>query len=111
MITINTFQTMQDLNQTGINGVLVTASTAVPFLPALILFAMFIILSFGAYFSSVRRTGRSDNFVGSLAVAGFVTVVIAFLMTLIPNFIDTYTLSITIVIEIIFVMWLFLSRD
>ena len=81
------YRTLEDINQTGINGILVTASDAVPILPALILGALFIIISFASYFSVQRRIGRGD-LPASFAVAGFVTVVVGFIMSLIPNFLS-----------------------
>lgn len=107
---ILTYKTLEQINGTGINGILQTASDAVPILPALILTALFIILSFGSYFSSVRRLGTA-SLSASFAVAGFVTTIIAFLMSLIPNFINAYTIGVCVILEIVFVMWLFMGKD
>lgn len=104
------YRTIEDINQSGLNGILVTTSDAVPILPALILFALFVILSFGSYYSTIRRLGRAD-FPASFAVAGFVCVIVSILMSLIPNFISTEIVTMTIVLEIIFVGWLYFSRD
>ena len=104
------YKTLEQINQTGINGILATSSDAVPLLPALILFALFIILSFGAYFSTVRRIGYA-SMPSVFAVAGFVTTVIAFMMSIIPNFINTLTIGFCVIIEIGFVFWLYLSKD
>lgn len=104
------YQTIEQVNGTGVIGILQTDAQAVPFLPALILFAIFVILALGSYFSNLRRLGRGD-LPASFAVAGLVTVVVGILMSLIPNFINSTTLGIAIILEIIFAFWLFLSRD
>lgn len=102
------YQTIEQVNGTGINGVLQTASTAVPSLPALILTSIFIVIAYVSFFSTQRRTGRGD-FWASCAVAGFVAVVIGFVMTLIPNFITNTTLVPAVALEIVFVVILFFS--
>lgn len=91
------------MNGTGITGILQTASAAVPIFPALILFAVWSVLTFGMYFSSVRRIGKGD-FAACFAVGGFVTTLVAFLMELIPNFITTATIIPVVVLEIIAVV-------
>jgi len=106
----NTYKTIEDLNVTGINGLLVTASEAVDFLPGLLLFAIFIVLAFGSYFATQRRYGKGD-LPSSIATAGLVTVVVSILFSLIPGFIHPRIIVITISLEIVFALWLFLSRE
>ena len=107
-IIFQTFKTMEDLNATNIDGIMQTAAEAVPILPALILGALFIILAFTSYFSTMRRFGRGD-LPASAAVAGFVTVIVALLFSLIPDFITNVTIVPVIILEILFVIWLYFS--
>jgi len=104
------YQTLEDINGTGIQGIIQTATAAVPIFPGLILGALFIILAFASYFSTQRRFGKAD-FPASFTVAGFVCVVVALLMSLIPNFITNATLVPVIILEIIFFIWLAISRE
>jgi len=110
MINFLTYKTLEDINGTGIQGILQTASDAVPLLPAMILFSLFIVLSFGSMFYNTRKYG-SAKMSSTFAVAGFVTMVVAVMMTLIPNFINTATVVTCIIIEIAFVFWLYSSTD
>lgn len=104
------YATMESLNATGMNGILSVASTAVPILPGLILFALFIIITMGSYWAETRRKGRGD-LPASMAGAGFVTCVVAFLMSMIPNFITNVTIVPCVILEILFVFFLLGSRD
>jgi hypothetical protein len=114
MIQFLIYKTLEDINNTGLTGMFQTASSsfdAFPIkLPELILFAIFIILSFVSYNSQIRRRGFGD-FVASLSVAGLVMVLIAVFMSFIPNFIATRTIIISIIIEIGLVFWLVISKE
>ncbi len=105
-----TYLTIEDVNGTGIAGLLQTTSSAVPIMPALILFALWSVLTFGMFYANVRRVGRGD-FVVCWAVGGFVTVLISFLMQLIPRFITNYTIVPIVVIEIIAIACLLMKND
>ena len=105
-----TYPTLETINGTGITGIFQTVSAAVPIFPALILFAVWSILTFGMFFSSVRRVGKGD-FPACFAVGGFVTSLVAFLMQLIPNFITTYTIVPVVALEIIAVVILISSKQ
>ncbi len=115
MINILPYKTLEDINNTnGLVGILQTASDAVPILPALIMSALFIVIVFANYFSTQRRTGRGD-LPSSFAVAGFVTCIVGGLISMIPNFMPSNILvnplSYFIILEIVFIFWLFLSRE
>ena len=107
-----TYQTIETINCTsrGINCVMQVASTAVPILPAIILLCLFIIITMATYYATTRRLGRGD-LIASATGAGFVCCVVAYLMSLIPNFITNATIVPCIVIEIILVFMLIGSRD
>lgn len=105
-----TYPTLETINGTGIVGILQTVSEAVPIYPALLLFAIWSILTLGMLFASIRRIGKGD-FVACLAVGGFVTTIIAFMMQLIPNFITNATIIPVVVLEIIAVILLLAKQD
>lgn len=102
-----TYLTLEDLNASEPTGVFETAASAVPILPALILFAIFTVISFGSIFALQRRFGRKDYIPACFTVAGMVTTISAFVMTLIPNFIQTYVVVITVLITIGCLFWFF----
>lgn len=76
----------------------------------LFLVAIWLIFSLGSYFIQKRSVGSGD-FPTSLAVAGFVTSVIAILLRLIPNLVDGLTLAITIIVAGISILYFLFSRD
>jgi len=94
------YQTFQEYNQTDLTGLFTYPAKVVPAFTPLILFALFTISLLASYFSQKRLTGRGD-FMGSFAVAGYFTAVIAFIMSLVPGLIDLITLVICIVVAII----------
>lgn len=76
----------------------------------LLLVAIWLIFSIGSYFIQKRNIGSGD-FPTSLAVAGFVTSVVAILLRLVPNLVDGLTLAITIIVAGISILYLLFSRD
>ena len=103
------YKTLSDLNASEPTGLFQVVAEAVPSFPSMMLGAIFIILTFGSYFVMQRKFGKGD-LPACCTVGGLVTVVCAFIMSLIPNFIQMYVIIITIVLELIFVFWLFSSR-
>jgi len=81
----------------------------------LLLVAIFLIFSIGAYFMQKRSVGSGD-FPASLAVAGFVTSVLAILLRLVKYngvscLVDGLSLSIVIIVSGIAVLYFLFSRD
>jgi DMSO/TMAO reductase YedYZ heme-binding membrane subunit len=106
------YKTLEQINATDVTGIFQTASDAVPALAGMLLFAIFIVLAFGSMFAMQRRFGRRDYIPACFAVAGMVTTICAFIMSLIPNFIQTYIIVITTLITIVCILWFFSSsRD
>jgi len=103
------YQTLTEFNATGMDGMLVYVSTVVPIFIPLVLFSFFTIITLATYFSQRRLTGRG-NFFSSLSVAGFSTTILAFIMTLIPDLINTLTLVVTVSITIVAVIILLLTK-
>lgn len=118
MLEFLIYKTLEDVNGTGIIGIFQTSSNAVPFLSSLILFALFIVLTFVSFYSTQRRTGYGD-FWASTSVSGLITVIVAVFLSFIPNFMQPLTptvlvprdLIISIIIEIFLVIMLFMSRE
>lgn len=103
------YTTLENLNASSPTDIFQIVSEAVPIFPTMMLSAIFIILTMGSYFVMQRRFGKGD-LPACCSVGGLVTVVCAIIMSLIPNFIQTYVVVVAIVLEILFVVWLFTSR-
>ena len=100
-----------DWNQTGLDQLFVYAANidhgvGIIF-TGLLLFSVFMITLLGSYFSS-KRFGDGD-FAASFATAGFLTFIIALVMTLIPGLINMATVIITLIVAIIGVLFLYFS--
>ena len=74
------------------------------------LFAIWFIFAIGSYFMQKRSVGSGD-FPASLAIAGFVTAVVAILLRLISGLVDGLTLAIVIIVSGISVLYFLFSRD
>ena len=103
------YKTIEQINGTGMTGLLQTVSDAVPIFPGLILLAIWAILTFGMFFSSVRRTGRGD-FVACNAVGWFVAMICSIIMSIIPNFITNVTIIPVIIMTIVSFVFLIISN-
>ena len=101
------FTTYTDFNITGIDGLLLYTAEVVPIFIPLTLFVIFMIVTLGTYF--VLGSFRERDLASSLAVAGWLTTIIAFLMSLIPGLINTFTVAITFVVMIATTVLLFVS--
>lgn len=112
-ILFKTFQTISEYNTTKGPHVLILQAPndmSGGIFVQLLLFALFMIASMGTYFSQKRLFGRAD-FVASFCVAGFLTAIVAIIMTAMPNVINTYTVVVAIVVAIIGFIWLIISRN
>jgi len=101
---------LRDFNVTGIDGMLLYVAEVVPSFIPMLLFSIFSIVLLGTYFSEKRLTGRA-NFPASLSVAGWLTVVIAVILSTIDNLVNIYTLAICIVVSVIGTLVLLTSED
>lgn len=103
------YQTFGEYNSTGASGLLTYPATALPFFTPMLLFAIYVILLMATYFAARRLNGRGD-FIASMAASGFVTVVVAIIMSLIPGLINGTTLLTTFAVAVLGVV-LLLLRD
>lgn len=95
--------------QSGLDGIFLTANSYTGgFLDDLLLFAFFMIIMGASFFSQLRTTGES-NLPGTFAVAGLMTVGLAFLFSLIDGLVSVFTLTVTISISAIGIIWVFFS--
>lgn len=76
----------------------------------LTLFAIWTIFVFGSYFIQKRGVGTGD-FPQSLAVGGFVTLVFAFILRIVPGLVSGYALAVILIIEVLSVVFFLFSRD
>lgn len=104
------YQTFQEYNQTGLDGLFTYAASTVPSFIPLLLFALFSITLLATYFSQKRLTGRGD-FISSFATSGYLTVIVAFFMSLVEGLINRATLIMTVAVAIIATILLLTSRD
>ena len=96
------YETLEQLNATGIVGIFQTNANAVQpnMFPAMIIFAIWAIITIGSFFSNIRRYGKGKLW-ASVNVGGFVASIVAGLFMIIPNFMPMRILVITVVLEII----------
>ena len=105
-----TYTTIREFNITGIEGIFLYAAEIVPAFIPMLLLAVFIITLFGTFFSQKRLTGNSD-FLSSFAVAGWFTTVIAFILSLTPNLVNIYVITVCITVAIIGTILLLTSGE
>ena len=103
------YQTIQQMNVTGIDDLLLYTQNVVPIFIPLFLLAIFIITSLGIYFGTKRNSGYGDFFTAT-AVGSFLTTIIAILMTLKDGLINVYTLAACIVVTFLCILGLFFNR-
>lgn len=82
---------------------------------SLLLFVVWAVFALGSYFITKHATGLGD-LPQSTAVAGFVTVVFAFIMRLVAcgdgsRLVSSAQLVTCVVVAVVGVLWLFFSRD
>jgi len=105
-----TYQTFVEYNQTGASATLTYVASVVPIFIPVLLFSFFIISLLSSYYFT-KRFGGNGNFMGSFAVAGYLTTLVAFSMTLIDGLINTTTVVTCLVVAIVgTLMLLFTNR-
>ncbi len=100
------YQTIDNITNLTLEGVLQFPTTDTPLFWPFILFAIFLVLTFLTFFIEIRREGKG-NFLSSLAVGGFVTTTIAFifsLMNLVQRQVVIYVLVISVVFQAIYLL-------
>ena len=104
-----TYETISEFNQTGIEGIFNYVAEVVPIFFPMVLFAIFVIIMMGTYFSQKRLGGRS-NFISSFAVAGIITSIVSFVMSIVGGLVDSFVVVICFVVAIIGVILLIFTE-
>lgn len=104
------YETLNQANVSSASGIFIYVADVVPVFTPMLLFTLFIITLLGTYYSQ-KRLERGSSFLTSFAVAGYVTVVIAYSMMLIPGFINVLTLSVVTVVAIISTLLVLLHKE
>lgn len=79
-----TYETLFDANKTSILGIISYVNDIVPIFTPLVLFALWLILFLGSYYSQLRTRGYGD-FLGSFAVSNVIVSVVSIVMLLSPE--------------------------
>lgn len=104
------YPTLSDYNTSkGIQVVFQYAAETVPIFTPLVLFALFVVTCLGVYYSQIRLRGIGD-FWASFATAGYLTVLVAYLMSLMEGIINLATMSICVVVAIAGTLILFITH-
>lgn len=110
-MTYNTFSNFTNTSgSAGLDQMVLYVGTIVPSFVPMLLFAIWVIASIGSYFTQQAITGRA-NFWVNCAVGSYITLVIAFLMSLIPNLVNPYVLVVCFVVAIVSTAILLLSDN
>ena len=103
-----TYRTVENITDANLIDILKFPTTDTALFWPIILFTIFIILTLSSFFRELRREGKG-NIVSSLAVAGFVTTVIALIMSLI-GIIQRQVVVYALVISLVFGAIYFLTK-
>lgn len=96
------YTTLTEFNRTGIEGLMLYVADVVPPFIPMLFFTIFIIIFFGIY--TIQR-----SFQNAFAVAGIITAVCAFFLSLIEGLVPSMVLIPTLVIAIVGIAILFLA--
>ena len=102
------YQTIMDYNITGVDDILRYANTIFPFAPIFLL-CVFLIVSLATFFGAMRGSRGAPDIFGSMMVGGFITSMVAFIMTLGEGIISTYYVIVCIVLTLLFAASYFFS--
>ncbi len=111
-IIIRAYQTIDQFNNSEGPAALFQYSNSITggLFSRLLLFAIFMIIMLGSFFSQ-RRIDGNEDMAGSAAMAGFITSGAAIILSFIPGMVTTADVVITISITIVMVLWLLTSKS
>lgn len=104
------YTTLEQFNLTSLDGVLIYINEVVPFFTATFLLVIYFIIGLTAYLGSKRFSGQADIF-ASMTAAGFITFILAIIMTLTTGIINVFTVAIASILLIISFLLLLLKRN
>ena len=94
----------------GLDQLFFYVASEVPIFIPMILFALFIVIMLGGFFSQQRQGGRGDFLMWG-AIAGYITTGAAYILSLISGLISLQTVIIVLVITVVMNAFYLLSRD
>lgn len=106
----NIWQTFNQFNKTGLDGMLTYVAHVEPIFIPMVLFGFFIIVLVGSFYSSKRLSMGGGDFSVAFAVAGFTTFLVSLVMTLIDGLINPFTVIICLIVAMLGVLFLFFSK-
>lgn len=93
----------------GVHVLFQYVSSVEPIFFPLVLFAIFIIACLGSFFTQKSLTGRG-NFLASASVAGFMTTMAAYVLSLIPGIVNTFTVVVCLILSVVFTLLFLLKK-
>ena len=103
------YQTIQEANVTGLDGILVYINSAIPIFTPALLIAVYLAISLMIYLGT-KRYGQGDIF-AAMSAAGFFVVVLGTIMTLTFGIINIYSITVTILIAVVSFVLLMIRRN
>ena len=103
------YETINSTSMRSIADLMVYTGTTFSGFWPLVLFGLWLIITLGTYFSQQRLSGSGD-FISSATSGSLVTLVATFMLSLIPNLINIYVLSVVLMVTLICV-WILLSSE
>jgi len=104
-----TYQTIQEYNATGLDGIFVYLANAVPLFIPMMLAAIFFLITLSVYFGT-KKYGTGDFFAAATA-GGLVTSIIATIMTFTAGMVNLPVLMICIAVTILFFIGMMAKRE
>lgn len=101
-----TYTQLEDIGELNLRTLLNFPNLDTPIFYPVMLFVIFMVFTMGSFFREVKREGRG-NLMASLAVGGYITTAIAFilsLLTLVQNMVVVVTLVISLVFQVIYLL-------
>jgi len=104
------YEVITDNGITSLEQYLTYVARVVPQFFPLTLFAIWTAITLTTHFTTKRLSGRS-NFSSSFVVGGFVTTIVAALLSTIPGVINLATMVTCVALFMIGLIWLFLTNE
>lgn len=105
-----TYPDISTINNSDFSGIFVFANQVTNGLfGIMILLLMFVVVSFGTYFSSKRTSGEGD-FIASFAVAGYFTTGLGFIMLLVDGLMTVVPVLVCLALTVVGTVWLYFDR-
>lgn len=77
----------------------------------LVITSIWILCVFGSYFLQKKVNNNVADFPTSIAVGGFVTIILSTILKLIPGLVDNLTYAVVIIIGAISILWFLFTKN